>query len=445
MKTKLRIVGVTLAGIILTSCSSSMHMSSSTTPADDIYYTPSNTSNLASTSTLKQESTVDDNTQNISESKYAMLEKKYSYASVSDTVKSDTLVAKVDNRNPYESILSNSYKESYERRLRGMEDPKYGIEDFTVRYSDAYWLAQSYDPSLYHIVIMGDQVWVEPWYISTMFNWPHSHFSFGFAYGYNNWAWNPWYYDYYYSPFYWSSSWVGYNPYWYGGYPYYNNYYINDNDNYYYGHRSGGTSNYTTNRRTGTSIENQIISSRRRGGITTQNNTFVNSRNRNTNQNGIVTRNTITNQEVTHRGGNRNLDLNTTRLRNNDGNTTRTTTNMTEPTRRNNYNTYQRPRSTNNEEYNRSTTRNRNTNTNATSRDNTRNPSTIRDNRNTSPTYNRPSRVESSSTRERSSSSGNSGGGSNYTRSSSGSSSSGSSSSSSRNNSSSGGSGSRRR
>jgi len=417
-------------------------MSSSTTPADDIYYTPSNTSNLASSNTLKQETTVNDNSQNISESKYTSLEKKYSYASVSDTVQSDTLVAKVDNRNPYESILSNSYKESYERRLRGMEDPKYGIEDFTVRYSDAYWLAQSYDPALYHIVIMGDQVWVEPWYISTMFNWPHSHFSFGFGYGYNNWAWNPWYYDYYYSPFYWSSSWVGYNPYWYGGYPYYNNYYINDNDNYYYGHRSGGISNYTSNRRTGTSIENQIISSRRRGGISTNNNTIVNSRNRNTNQNGIVTRNTITNQEVTHRGGNRNLDLNTTRLRNTDA-TTRTTTNMTEPTRRNNYNTYQRPRSTNNEEYNRSTTRNRNTN--ATTRDNTRTPSTIRDNRNTNPTYNRPNRVESSSTRERSSSSGNSGGGSNYTRSSSGSSSSGSSSSSSRNNSSSGGSGSRRR
>jgi len=442
MKTKLRIVGITLAGIILTSCSSSMHMSSSTTPADDIYYTPSNTSNLASTNTLTQESTINDNNQNISESKYTMLEKKYSIASVSDTVRSDTLVAKVDNRNPYESILSNSYKESYERRLRGMEDPKYGIEDFTVRYSDAYWLAQSYDPALYHIVIMGDQVWVEPWYISTMFNWPHSHFSFGFGYGYNNWAWNPWYYDYYYSPFYWNNSWVGYNPYWYGGYPYYNNYYITDNDNYYYGHRSGGVSSYTANRRTGTSIENQIISSRRRGGITTQNNTFVNSRNRNTNQNGIVTRNTITNQEVTHRGGNRNLDLNSTRLRNTDA-TTRTTTNMTEPTRRNNYNTYQRPRSTNNEEYNRSTTRNRNTN--ATTRDNTRTPSTIRDNRNTNPTYNRPNRVESSSTRERSSSSGNSGGGSNYTRSSSGSSSSGSSSSSSRNNSSSGGSGSRRR
>ncbi|RPH33485.1 MAG: hypothetical protein EHM93_05085 [Bacteroidales bacterium] len=405
MKTKLQIAMIALIGLSITSCSSSMYMSkSSDTPTDDIYYTPSKTNSSSTVSdnnpTLKIQN------QEPEKVNIAQLEEKYSKILASDSVSIDTLIYKAESDNPYERILSDSYQESYERRLRGMEDPRYGMNNFAIRFSDDYFYASAYDPAFYHIVVMGDQVWVEPNYISSMFSWPSNNFWLGFGIGF---GWNSWYYNHY-SHYYWNNSWVGYEPYWYG-YP--ANYSTTINNNYYYGRRTGNSTNLTSlNRRTENSYENQIVSSRRRNGTTI--NAGLNRtdfRTRSANQTDLTTRNgqRNTNQEVIGRG-NRNGNLNTTRLR--DEATTRNI-NSTEATRRNNNNTYQRPRSTNTDGYIRAGTRNQNNGT--VSRDNTtRGTSTIRDNRTSTPTYNRPNRVDSSTERGRTTNSGSTNRESNY-------------------------------
>ncbi len=405
MKTKLQIIGIALLGFILASCSSSMYLSKSSATTDDIYYTPSKSANLESINNSEVANTPIDNSQNTSPSKFDELEKKYANANNQDTltISSDTLAAKVESTNPYERILSDSYQDSYERRLRAMSDPSYGMENFVTRYSDDYWYASAYDPAFYNIIVMGNQVWVEPRYISSMFLTPHNHSWLGVNYGFGagfGWNWSSWYNDYSFSPYGGFSSWYGYNPY---SYDYWNSNHSFHNG--YYGRRAGSSMNITSpNRRTEISYENQFESSHRRNGTTIESgiNSANNVRTRNSNQIDNRTGQTNNGQVVIGRS-NRSGDLNTTRLRNEA--TTRNL-NMTEPTRTNNVN-YQRPRSTNNSDYIRTSTRNQNINSGATSRDNTtRNTSTVRENRNASPTYNRPNRVDSSTERGRSTTSG---------------------------------------
>ncbi len=430
MKTKLQILGIALAGLIIASCSSSMYMSkTSVTPTDDIYYTPNKTTTtLVADETSQPSNTNNLNSQNASTSKFSKLEKKYANVENPDSISSDTLAAKVENENPYSKILSDSYQESYERRLRGMEDPHYGMENWTTRYSNDYWYAQAYDPDLYNVVVMGDQIWVEPWYISSMFAWPHSHFGFGFRYGWN--TWNPLYSNDFYFYYVYNYPYLSYNSWnsWNSAYNWDCNPYTNNSYNYY-GRRTGGSTINTTSMRPRDTYENQIIASRRGNGTTsgTVSTSNTNLRTRNTTQ-GVTTartQNTNSNQEAIRRGY-RNENMNTTRLRG-DG-VTRNTNISTEQTR--NSNTYQRPRSTNNNDYIRTGTRNQNiSNGSNVSGVNTRNTS-----RGTSThTYNSTGRVGTSTSSGRStySSGSSSGRGSSVNSSSSPRSSSGNSSSSS--------------
>lgn len=136
--------------------------------------------------------------------------------------------------NPYESILADDYQSAYARRLRGFESPTYKMPSsyLNARYSSAFTYASAYDPAFYNIVISGDQVWVEPKYITSMFgawggtvlcadpwyygwNYPWSYGlsfgSWGWNFGWSSW-YNPWYYDPWgpWGP--WYSSW--YRPWW---------------------------------------------------------------------------------------------------------------------------------------------------------------------------------------------------------------------------------------
>lgn len=433
MKTKLQIIQFVLAGLLLASCSSSMNMNKSTgSSTDDIYYTPSKSQAVKTSNDNSEVVKTEDTEKQINN--IDQLEDKYKKVLASDSTNIDTVIYKSESSNPYERILSDSYQDSYERRLRGMEDPKYGMNNYSAYCSNNYWYASAYDPYFYNVVVMGDQVWVEPWYISNMFYWPHNHFSFGIGFGYGYWNWSPWYSSYYYPYNYY--GWYGWN------YPYYwdNYYYTNVNynyGNYYYGPRSGGlTTNTSPRLRNNNSIESQIITSRRRGDLTTRGNNTITTT-RTGQRNG--------NQEIITRGT-RGDDFTTTRLRGNSG-TTRNTS-LTEPTRKNN-NTYQRPRTTTNGDgYIRTGTRNQNTG--SVSRETTtRGNSTTREGRNTTPTYNKPNRVDTSTERTRTSNTGSSSRETNYRNSGSSSSSGGSSTrsssgSSSNQNSSSGGSSRRR-
>jgi hypothetical protein len=162
-----------------------------------------------------------------------------------------TIYENNESSNPYERILVDNYDEAYNKRIEGMMDPYYRMpNNFSVYYSDAYWHASAFDPAFYNVMVMGDQVWVEPNWVSSMF---------GYTYGYGNNFYNSFYpysvnYGYnlgygYHSPYYRSYFGSYYNPYGYAynlgynyGYGVANGYYFGSNYGYpyYYGASDNG-------------------------------------------------------------------------------------------------------------------------------------------------------------------------------------------------------------
>ena len=95
--------------------------------------------------------------------------------------------------NPYESVLADDYESAYARRLRGFESPTYKMPSsyINARYGSAFNYVSAYDPAFYNIVVMGDQVWVEPKYITSMFgSWGTVIYSDPWYYGWNR-PWGP--------------------------------------------------------------------------------------------------------------------------------------------------------------------------------------------------------------------------------------------------------------
>lgn len=125
-------------------------------------------------------------------------------------------------------ILADDYESAYARRLRGFESETYRLPAsyFELQYNSptVYYLS-AYDPAYYNVIVMGDQVWVEPKYITSMFgSWGGGltvynggwYFGFGVApsyawWGYPHYSWWDWGWAYY-NP--WYGPW--YNPWWYG-------------------------------------------------------------------------------------------------------------------------------------------------------------------------------------------------------------------------------------
>ncbi len=90
-------------------------------------------------------------------------------------------------QNPYTNILVDDYNTAYDRRITASQSASYGMSDwYDMYFSDAYHYASAYDPSFYNVIVMGDQVWVEP-------RWLTSQFGMGWQYGR--------FYNYPYSPF----------------------------------------------------------------------------------------------------------------------------------------------------------------------------------------------------------------------------------------------------
>lgn len=98
----------------------------------------------------------------------------------------------------YDNVLADTYESAYARRLRGFQSLSYNLPSsyYNLRYSPAYHYVTAYDPLNYNIVVMGDEVWVEPKYISSMFGtWGAPRFSLGIGTGgwygslYYDWLW----------------------------------------------------------------------------------------------------------------------------------------------------------------------------------------------------------------------------------------------------------------
>lgn len=130
-----------------------------------------------------------------------------------------------DDTSSYQNIYVDDYASAYARRLQGFTSITYRMPSsyWNFRYSDAYFLTLAYDPAFYTVMVMGDQVWVEPRYITNMFGSWNNPYYYGYRYGYN-----PYYYGYSYG--YWD-YWGWNSPYW-ACDPFFHNPYYHP---YYYG------------------------------------------------------------------------------------------------------------------------------------------------------------------------------------------------------------------
>lgn len=110
--------------------------------------------------------------------------------------------------NSAQNFVADSYESAYARRLKGFRSPSYRMPSsyFNLRYTGDVMLATAYDPAFYNIMVSGDQVWVEPRYITSMFGtWGATNATAliysPWYYGWNTrwgigWgAFDPWYYS----------------------------------------------------------------------------------------------------------------------------------------------------------------------------------------------------------------------------------------------------------
>lgn len=134
-----------------------------------------------------------------------------------------------ESGNPYQDILADDYESAYARRLKGFESPTYRMPSsyYNFRYGNDAGYASAYDPSFYNVMVMGDEVWVEPKYVTSMFGtWGspvNVNLNFGFGSGWGNSYWgNSWWGNSYWgNPYYgWNNPYYGWGyPSWGGGYP----------------------------------------------------------------------------------------------------------------------------------------------------------------------------------------------------------------------------------
>lgn len=128
--------------------------------------------------------------------------------------------------NGYADVLADDYETAYARRLRGFASPTYRMPSsyWNLRYSSRYTYLSAYDPWNYNIIVMGDEVWVEPKYITAMFgtwgtplvsvglygDWGWPYYRFGVSH-----VWAPsWSYGWSWPHYHW--GWGGFHPYYWG-------------------------------------------------------------------------------------------------------------------------------------------------------------------------------------------------------------------------------------
>lgn len=135
----------------------------------------------------------------------------------------------------YTSIVANDYDSAYARRLYGFNSPTYRLPSsyYNLATSDAMRYASAYDPAFYNIMLSGDQVWVEPKYVTSMFGtWGATNVTFGIysspwvygwggysspyyctMWGYPHYSWYDWHWNMSYNPYHWGFGYyAGYYP-----------------------------------------------------------------------------------------------------------------------------------------------------------------------------------------------------------------------------------------
>ena len=213
--------------VTLQSCTSMMLSATSSYVGDDMYVTHDRAA-IQSRIAREQEAA-----RKAEEARIAQMEALVAAADADAEI--DAILGVGSGSNSYDSILADDYESAYERRLRGFSSSTYNMPSsyYNYRTSDAYFYASSYDPAFYNVMVMGDQVWVEPRYITSMFGtWGMPSLALTlsitpYGVGYDSWYWNnvrwrtwymdPWYRPYYYhfgwnDPWMWYDPWPGYRP-----------------------------------------------------------------------------------------------------------------------------------------------------------------------------------------------------------------------------------------
>lgn len=132
------------------------------------------------------------------------------------------------------AVVATDYDTAMQNRINGMSSSTYQkpASYYELQYSDTYKYAKTYDPEYYNVMVSGDQVWVEPKYITSMFGtWGAAvvievhHWYYGwddpyyyYWWGYPHYSWVDWYWGFSYDPFWgwgfsWGWGWPGWRPY----------------------------------------------------------------------------------------------------------------------------------------------------------------------------------------------------------------------------------------
>lgn len=180
-------------------------------------------------------------------------------AAASQRVDSDGIIIVDDDYyyddNPYSGVVANTYESAYARRLRGFSSGSYRMPSsyYSLRYGNQITYATAYDPAFYNIMVSGDEVWVEPKFITSMFGtwgavsvtasiyapW-YSGWSISFDPWYYSWmgyprySWYDWNWNVCYGGGWYSNLWWGWGGYYRPWRPYYYDYYWGWNHHYHH-------------------------------------------------------------------------------------------------------------------------------------------------------------------------------------------------------------------
>lgn len=211
MKTIKRILLAGLVAVVATSCTSAFYTSSGSA-YDDLYAVHDRTAianrQKAEADARRAEAEA---RQAEAQARQAELEAQLAelglkQAQSGTRTDSDGVIIVDDNAthstNVYDSYLANDYESAYARRLLGFKSATYRMPSsyFNLRYGGDYMYVTAYDPAIYNVMVSGDQVWVEPRYITSMFGtWGATNATMlvhsPWYYGWNSVVYNPWYYS----------------------------------------------------------------------------------------------------------------------------------------------------------------------------------------------------------------------------------------------------------
>lgn len=222
MRNLSKIIAIAAAAFVAVGCTTSFYSSATSSAYDDMYVAHNRTA-IAQKQQAEAEARRAEAEARRAEAEALRAQYEAEIARLGGTstaskqrVDADGLIIVDDDVPTYQSFLADDYESAYARRLLGFKSASYRMPSsyFNLRYGGSYTYVTAYDPAFYNIMVSGDQVWVEPRYITSMFGtWGATNATAmlysPWYYGWGGWhSYDPWYYSWYGYPRY---SWVDWN------------------------------------------------------------------------------------------------------------------------------------------------------------------------------------------------------------------------------------------